>query len=151
MACPQKEMSRGVCSAVIPCRDLNHCRSVSTSEMTDIGTPNDAVTSCVIRSNRPSAWVSSNPVACKAAIRSGSRTGVGGFTCDLHAADELEQRIQGEALTIAYLLVLVLLMTLAPMERAVGLTFEDWSYVHVWIYVPIFYLAGLAIARRRYA
>ena len=41
-------------------------------------------------------------------------------------------------------------MTLALMERAVGLKFEDWSYMHVWIYVPLFYLAGLVIARRRY-
>lgn len=72
------------------------------------------------------------------------------FIRELRAADELERRIQGEALAIAYPLVLVLLMTLALMERAVGLQFEDWSYMHVWIYVPIFYLAGLAIARRRY-
>ncbi len=72
------------------------------------------------------------------------------FIRELRAADELERRIQGEALAIAYPLVLVLLMTLALMERAVGLKFEDWSYMHVWIYVPIFYLLGLMIARRRY-
>ncbi len=72
------------------------------------------------------------------------------FIRDLRAADELERRIQGEALAIAYPLVLVLLMTLALMERAVGLEFQDWSYMHVWIYVPLFYLAGLVIARRRY-
>lgn len=72
------------------------------------------------------------------------------FIRELRAADELERRIQGEALAIAYPLVLVLLMTLALMERAVGLEFQDWSYMHVWIYVPLFYLAGLVIARRRY-
>lgn len=72
------------------------------------------------------------------------------FIRELRAADELERRIQGEALAIAYPLVLVLLMTLALMERAVGLKFQDWSYMHVWIYGPIFYLVGLAIARRRY-
>jgi hypothetical protein len=72
------------------------------------------------------------------------------FIRELRAADELERRIQGEALAIAYPLVLVLLMTLALMERAVGLKFQDWSYMHVWIYVPIFYLVGLAVARRRY-
>src|SRR5512133_3994706 len=48
------------------------------------------------------------------------------FIRELRAADELERRIQGEALAIAYPLVLVLLMTLALMERAVGLKFEDW-------------------------
>lgn len=72
------------------------------------------------------------------------------FIRELRSADELERRIQGEALAIAYPLVLVMLMTLALMERAVGLKFEDWSYMHVWVYVPIFYLMGLFIARRRY-
>jgi len=73
------------------------------------------------------------------------------FIRELRAADELERRIQGEALAIAYPLLSVLLMTLALMERAVGLKFQDWSYMHVWIYVPLFYLLGLTIARRRYA
>jgi hypothetical protein len=72
------------------------------------------------------------------------------FIRDLRAADELERRIQGEALAIAYPLVLVLLMTLALMERAVGLKFQDWSYMHVWPYAFLFYIAGLVIARRRY-
>lgn len=72
------------------------------------------------------------------------------FIRELRSADELERRIQGEALAIAYPLVLAMLMTLALMERAVGLKFEDWSYMHVWVYVPIFYLMGLFIARRRY-
>lgn len=72
------------------------------------------------------------------------------FIRDLRAADELERRIQGEALAIAYPLVLVMLMTLALMERAVGLKFQDWSYMHVWPYAWLFYIAGLVIARRRY-
>lgn len=72
------------------------------------------------------------------------------FIRGVRSADELERRIQGEALAIAYPLALVLLMTLALMERAVGLKFQDWSYMHTWVYLPIFYLLGLAIARRRY-
>jgi len=72
------------------------------------------------------------------------------FIRELRAADELERRIQGEALAIAFPLVLVMLMTLALMERAVGLKFQDWSYMHVWPYVWLFYIAGLVIARRRY-
>ena len=72
------------------------------------------------------------------------------FIRDLRAADELERRIQGEALAIAYPLMLVMLMTLALMERAVGLKFQDWSYMHVWPYAWLFYIAGLVIARRRY-
>ena len=66
------------------------------------------------------------------------------FIRGVRSADELERRIQGEALAIAYPLALVLLMTLALMERAVGLKF------HTWFYLPLFYFAGLAIARRRY-
>jgi hypothetical protein len=73
------------------------------------------------------------------------------FIRGVRNADELERRIQGEALAIAYPLALVLLMTLALMERAVGLSFQDWSYLHVWFYLPLFYFIGLAIARRRYS
>ena len=72
------------------------------------------------------------------------------FIRGVRSADELERRIQGEALAIAYPLALVLLMTLALMERAVGLKFQDWSYMHVWPYVWLFYITGLVIARRRY-
>jgi hypothetical protein len=56
-----------------------------------------------------------------------------------------------EALAVAYPLAMVLLMTLVLMQRAVILKFEDWSYAHGWIYLPIFYFAGLALARKRYA
>jgi hypothetical protein len=52
---------------------------------------------------------------------------------------------------VAFPLTLLLLTTLALMQRAVELSFEDWSYAHVWIYLPIFYLGGLTLARRRYA
>jgi hypothetical protein len=27
---------------------------------------------------------------------------------------------------------------------------DDWSYRHVWAFLPAFYLGGLALARRRY-
>ena len=64
--------------------------------------------------------------------------------------DEFERRIHLEALAVAFPLAMVLLMTLALMQRAVELKFEDWSYAHVWVYLPIFYILGLAVARRRY-
>lgn len=54
------------------------------------------------------------------------------------------------ALAIAYPLAMVLLMLLALVQLAMPLNMEDWSYRHVWIYMPIFYLGGLTIARRRY-
>jgi hypothetical protein len=51
---------------------------------------------------------------------------------------------------VAFPLTMLLLMILALLQRAVILRFEDWSYAHVWYYLPIFYLGGLVLARRRY-
>lgn len=65
--------------------------------------------------------------------------------------DELELRIQLEALATAFLLTILFLMILGLMQRAVVLKFEDWSYAHVWAMLPTLYFLGLTIARRRYA
>lgn len=69
----------------------------------------------------------------------------------IREADEFERRIHLEALAVAYPLVMLLLMTLGLLERAIKLNFQDWSYLHVWYFLPIFYLAGLALARQRYS
>lgn len=65
--------------------------------------------------------------------------------------DELERRIQLEALAFAFILSMLLLMTLGLMEMAVVLNRDDWSYRHVWAMLPTLYLVGLTLARRRYA
>ena len=65
--------------------------------------------------------------------------------------DELERRIQLEALATAFVLAVLLLMTLGLMELAIALNRDDWSYRHVWAMLPMLYLAGLTFARRRYA
>lgn len=64
--------------------------------------------------------------------------------------DELERRIQLEALAIAFPLAMTLLMTLGLLELAIPLSKDDWSYRHVWAFFPIFYVGGLLIARKRY-
>ena len=64
--------------------------------------------------------------------------------------DELQRRIQVEALAFAFLVTMVFLMTLGLLQRAIVLPFEDWSYLHVWVYLPVFYFGGIAIASRRY-
>jgi hypothetical protein len=64
--------------------------------------------------------------------------------------DELERRIQLEALAMAFPLVFVLLMTLGLLELAVPLNPDDWSYRHVWALLPALYFFGLWRARRRY-
>jgi hypothetical protein len=69
----------------------------------------------------------------------------------VRTADELERRIQLEALAVAFPLTLVLLLTLGMLELAVGLPAEDFSYRHLWAVLPVLYFIGLALARKRYA
>ena len=64
--------------------------------------------------------------------------------------DELQRRIQLEALALAFPLTLLLLMTLGLIELATGLNAADWSYRHVWPFVVLFYVVGLVRAKRRY-
>ena len=65
--------------------------------------------------------------------------------------DELERRIQLEALAFAFPCAFALLMGLGLLELVIELPRDDLSYRHVWAMLPICYFAGLAIARRRYA
>jgi hypothetical protein len=64
--------------------------------------------------------------------------------------DEMQRRIHLEALAIAFPLAILLLMTLGLLELAIPLPEEDWSYRHVWAFLPMFYFFGLALAWRRY-
>ena len=64
--------------------------------------------------------------------------------------DELERRIQLEALALAFPLMAVLLMTLGMLEVAVGPNPDDWSLRHVWLMMPLLYYFSLWRAKRRY-
>lgn len=64
--------------------------------------------------------------------------------------DELQRRIQLEALAFAFSLTLLMLMTLGLIELAIGLDPDNWSYRHVWATLPLFYFAGMVRAKRRY-
>ncbi|HXE91867.1 MAG TPA: hypothetical protein VNK82_13000 [Terriglobales bacterium] len=68
----------------------------------------------------------------------------------LRRLDELQQRIQLEALAIAFPLTILLLMTLGLLQRVVTLSLADWSFRHVVPMVVMLYFIGLGIARRRY-
>jgi hypothetical protein len=68
----------------------------------------------------------------------------------LRRVDELERKIQLEALAVAFPAAMLLMMALGLLERAVALKPEDWSYRHTWFFLPLFYFVGLGIARRRY-
>lgn len=68
----------------------------------------------------------------------------------IRSLDELHRRVHLEALVIAYPLAILLLVTLGLLELAVDLPAEDWSYRHLWPYLTVFYLLGLAISWKRY-
>jgi hypothetical protein len=64
--------------------------------------------------------------------------------------DELHRRVQLEALAIAFPLTMLLLMLLGLLELAIPLSPDDWSYRHVWQFLPVFYFIGLALRWRQY-
>lgn len=66
------------------------------------------------------------------------------------AGDELERRIQLEALAVGFMLAMLLLMVLGLLEIGVELNRQDWAYRHAWAFLPLFYVVGLMAARRRY-
>lgn len=65
-------------------------------------------------------------------------------------ADELERRVQIEALATGFSFTLLLVATLALAQRAGFAKYEDFSYGHILPMLIIFYLGGLVVARRRY-
>jgi hypothetical protein len=65
-------------------------------------------------------------------------------------ADELERRIQLEALAIAFPLTVLLVMTLGLLQLAIDLSMDDWSYRHIWPIICVFYLFGFLRVRSRY-
>jgi hypothetical protein len=60
--------------------------------------------------------------------------------------DELQLRVQVQALAIAFPLSILFLMVFGLLGEALDLTLER----HVWFYLPILYFVGLALAWRRY-
>ena len=66
--------------------------------------------------------------------------------------DELSRRTQLEALALACPAVLVLLMTLGLLQPSgIAVSPADWSFRHVWQIGLVLYVAGMAVAARRYA
>jgi hypothetical protein len=73
------------------------------------------------------------------------------FVSGIRGMDELERRIQLEALAFAFPVTVLLLMVLGLMELATELNPDDFSYRHVWAFLPLLYFAGIAFARGRYS
>lgn len=64
--------------------------------------------------------------------------------------DEMERRVQVEALATGFSLTLLLVATLALAQRAGFAKYQDFSYGHILPMLILFYLGGMIIARRRY-
>jgi len=64
--------------------------------------------------------------------------------------DEVQIKIQMEAVVVGFALGLLLLMALGLLELVIILPKEDWSYRHLVPYFVIFYCIGLFIAKRKY-
>jgi hypothetical protein len=64
--------------------------------------------------------------------------------------DELQRRIQLEALAFAFPVSVGLLLLLGLFQRFMTLPVDDLSYRHVWPLMVLAYFVGLAVARGRY-
>ena len=64
--------------------------------------------------------------------------------------DEVQIKIQMEAVIIAFSLGLMLLMTLGLLDLFITLNKEDWSYRHIVPLFATFYFTGLYISKRKY-
>ena len=64
--------------------------------------------------------------------------------------DELQRRIELEALAFAFPTALVFLAALGLLDSAVTLNTEDFSLRHAWLMMPLLYYTGLWRAQQRY-
>lgn len=64
--------------------------------------------------------------------------------------DEVQIKIQMEAVVIAFSLGLLLLMTLGLLELIINLNKNDWSYRYLIPLFIAFYFLGLFISKRKY-
>ena len=65
--------------------------------------------------------------------------------------DELERRIELEALGFAFPAAVLALMTIGLLDLAIALDSETFSVHHLWLIMPMAYYIGLWRAKRRYA
>ncbi len=64
--------------------------------------------------------------------------------------DELERKIQLDALLIAFPLTVTLLFTFSQLELFIPFFRDDWTYLHVTAFAVVFYYVGLIIGRTKY-
>ena len=67
------------------------------------------------------------------------------------AMDELQRRIELEALGFAFAATVVFLMTIGLLDVATTLPPADFSLRNIWLMLPVLYYIGLWRAQRRYS
>ncbi|HJU43932.1 MAG TPA: hypothetical protein VJ691_13990 [Vicinamibacterales bacterium] len=65
--------------------------------------------------------------------------------------DELQRRIELEALAFAFPTSLLFLATMGLLDVAVPMAGADFNLRHLWLMMPMLYYIGLWLAQRRYA
>ncbi len=68
----------------------------------------------------------------------------------LRCLDELQRRIQLEAVAFGFSGFVLLLIGLGSLQRFMRLPMDDWSYRHIWPFAGLFYFVGVIIAKARY-
>ncbi|MEO5722235.1 MAG: hypothetical protein ABIR71_12285 [Chthoniobacterales bacterium] len=64
--------------------------------------------------------------------------------------DELQRRIQLEAIALGFSFFTLFLIGLGCLQRFVILSPADWSYRHIWPFAALFYVIGIVITKARY-
>ena len=72
------------------------------------------------------------------------------FIRGIISMDELQKRIQLEALALAFPVTVLILTTLGLVQLAVPLKLEDWSYNHVSFMIVAIYFISIGFASGRY-
>lgn len=68
----------------------------------------------------------------------------------LRCCDELQRRIQLEALGLAFPASILLLFGLGALQRFVDLPPDGWSYRHIWPVCVLLYFGAFFVAKARY-
>jgi hypothetical protein len=68
----------------------------------------------------------------------------------VRSMDELQRRIEFEALALAFPLAIVVFMTLGLLDVAIPRNLDDYGFRHWWLMLPLLYYVGLWRAKRRY-
>jgi hypothetical protein len=68
----------------------------------------------------------------------------------IRGLDELHRKVHLEAVVIAFPLSILMLVTLGFLQLAVELPAENFSFRHVWAFMPAIYFGCLVFTWRRY-